>query len=124
MPKPKPTAATFEVFQMNTVFWWYVKDADGNVIDSHDRDFHYDDKYERMVGSRAFPTEAAACEWFAAEYPGAVDLHQTRDYDLPSELAVDKARTHEYPELDPTDLEAVRRAHINDDLAVIAKKGG
>jgi hypothetical protein len=70
-------STTFEMFQMFTPlpeFWWYVKE-DGVVVDGWDSDFTYDAETDRMVGSRAFKTEADALAFFADEYPDAVDLH-------------------------------------------------
>lgn len=67
MPARKK-AATFETFEMNigrTVFYWYVKDAEGNIIDS----------WSRLKEPRYFASEAEARAWFATEHPTASDLH-------------------------------------------------
>lgn len=125
MPKHKPTAATFEVFEMLTKrreFWWYVKDADGEIVDSWNRDVRYDEKAQEMRGSRAFASEDEARTFFASEYPTAVDVHATRDVSLPSEIAVDKARAVMIADdandniVDGDELERVRKAHAGADV--------
>lgn len=84
----------YEVFEMFTdkrEFWWAVFAADGTVVDSWSRDLHYDDEAERMVGSRAFPTEEAFREWVAQEYPDAVDRHRYVSPERNAELAAAQA---------------------------------
>ena len=79
MPKTKAKAATFECFEMFTnrrEFYWYVKDADGNILDAWNDELHYDEKLERMVGSKSFATEKEALAYFAKEHPSAVDFHR------------------------------------------------
>ena len=125
MAKSKP-AATFEVFQMDTKYWWYIKDADGEIIDAWNSNLHFDKKQDRMVGGRAFNSEADARKWIAENHPTAKDLHVTRD-DLPSELAVDKARAEMEDAGNDVDLEAleqVRRDHRRADDAHRAKLQG
>lgn len=75
----KPKGATFEVFEMLTnrrEFQWFVKDADGNIIDAWNDELHYDDGLERVVGSKAFTSEADALAYFKKEHPTAVDVHK------------------------------------------------
>lgn len=77
MPKsPTPVVATFEVFEMNShEFWWYLKDADGKIVDSWNAELRYDEEAERMIGSRAFRTDELARAWFAEAHPTATDFH-------------------------------------------------
>jgi hypothetical protein len=130
--KTKAKGATFEVFEMFTdrrEFYWFVKDADGEIVDSWNRDLRYDDDKERMVGSRSFPTEDAARAFLAEAHPGAVDFHKTRD-DLPSEVAVAKATAAalavadgDPDAIDYVALEGIRRDHAKADEAAKAKRG-
>lgn len=79
MPKAKSKGATFELFEMFTnrrEFHWFVKDADGNVIDAWNDELGYDDEAERQVGSKAFGNPDDALAYFAEHHPDAVDLHQ------------------------------------------------
>lgn len=75
MSKTKSQGATFEVFQVDSKFQWFVKDKDGNIVDAWNDSLKYDDKLERVVGAKSFNTEDEAVEYFAAEHPHAVNFH-------------------------------------------------
>lgn len=51
----------------------------------------------------------------------ATDEHTYREFDLPSEIAVDKARADG---VDESELEQVRVDHAKADAAAITKRGG
>lgn len=72
--KPAAPAATFEVFQQDTKFRWYVKDGDDTIIDSWAQHTLHDVDIDSDL-PLLFNSETDAITWIRQHHAGAKNVH-------------------------------------------------